>query len=182
MFLMVISEILPLFVNILSVDHKFFFLIGRIHRYQFKCNFFLYFWNWNKMNLKVYQFLKLRTAKDVVNKMSKKPRSRAPFNSQHAKGPKHYWNLHGNPFIIFTHNSEENRVGKLSLLVISRILAWFVNILTLDLKYSLCNPESSFWIFEFTSKICIVVNILKRKIILTAYVFLQLKTAKDVVR
>ena len=37
------------------------------------------------MTLIAYVFSKLRTAKDVVRKMSKIPCSKAPFDSQHSK-------------------------------------------------------------------------------------------------
>ena len=33
-----------------------------------------------------YIFLKLKTAKEMVRKMSKKPRFKTPFDSQHPKG------------------------------------------------------------------------------------------------
>ena len=57
-------------------------------------NFLLHFRNPNqylntlkeKITLVSYVFPKLRTAKDDVRKVSKKPCFRAPFNSQHAKG------------------------------------------------------------------------------------------------
>ena len=41
------------------------------------------------ITLIVYVLTKLQTAKDVVRQMSKKPRFRTPFESQHVKGPKH---------------------------------------------------------------------------------------------
>ena len=41
----------------------------------------------NKMTLRAYVFPKLKTAKDVVRKVSEKPGSRLPFNSQHGKEP-----------------------------------------------------------------------------------------------
>ena len=60
-----------------------------------KCfsNFLLHFWNTNqnlnisekKMTLIAYVFPKSQTPKHVVGQISKKPRFRTPFNSQHAK-------------------------------------------------------------------------------------------------
>ena len=94
-------------------------VIARISGNQFKCtylrnkfffsSFLLHFSNLRQnliilqknMALIAYVFPKLETKKQVVSQMSKKPRFRTTFDSQHVKGSKHCLNLHRNTFIMF---------------------------------------------------------------------------------
>ena len=82
---------------------RIFFVIVRIYRNQLKrkylknkkkfLDFLLHFWNLHSILfffkkryiLIVYVLQKLRTGKDVVRQMSKKPRFRIPFDSLHVK-------------------------------------------------------------------------------------------------
>ena len=112
--------------------------------------FLLHFWNLNqisnilkkKMTLIVYVFPKLRTEKDVVRKMSKNPRSRAPFDSQHAKVCQTLLESARHHFYHIYSSLWEKHSLKMSLLVISEILALFLNIMNADYKHSLCNREN----------------------------------------
>ena len=85
----------------------------------------------------------------------------------------------------------------MSLLVIVKILALFVNMLTGDHKYSLCNRENlqQFIQMHLSKKQKVIsdfvlyywnlhetLNILEKKMTLIAYVFPKLRTAKGVVR
>ena len=82
------------------------------------------------------------------------------------------------------------------LLVMSETLALFVDTLTADDKYSLCNRENLqqkiqvhlskkkrfFRIFCSSSVTYIILAIFSNKMTLLAYLFSKLQTAKDVVR
>ena len=70
--------------------------------------------------------------------MSKKPRFRKPFDSQPVKGFQTLVNLYDSTFIIFFITQRENYF-EMSLLLIFEILGHFVNTLTADEKYYLCN-------------------------------------------
>ena len=64
------------------------------------------------MTLTIYLFPKLRTGKDVVIQMSKKPlRFRTTFDSQHAKGLQTLVKSAQQHFYHIFHNSGANRVG-----------------------------------------------------------------------
>ena len=69
-----------------------------------------------KMTVITYVFRTLRTAKDVLRKMSKMPGFRAPFHSQPAKGSHTLLKSARYRSITFPHR-------KMSLLLISEILA-----------------------------------------------------------
>ena len=114
------------------------------------------------------------------------------------KGPKHSWNLHGTPFIIISHPSVGNTVGK-CLLVTSEILALFFNILIGHHKCSLCSRESlqqsiqmhlykkqtifsEFFALFLKCTTNYVVHFRKETVVLTACLFPKLWTAKDVIR
>ena len=59
-----------------------------------------------------YVFTKLRTAKGVIKNCLTSPILEHCSTVDMLKGPKHCWNLHGSTFVIFSHHSERNTVGK----------------------------------------------------------------------
>ena len=67
------------------------------------------------MTLIVHVFPKLRIAKDVVSRMSKKPHFRTPFDSQHVKGTAwkvSKWGvISGSYFPAFVLNTERHEVS-----------------------------------------------------------------------
>ena len=102
---LVVSEILRLFVNILTPDEKYSLLVkASVYINQFKCNYLLtkkYFLNillhfrnvnksWNtlkkKMSLRGYFFLKLQSREGGVTYMPEKPCVRTFMDGQHVKG------------------------------------------------------------------------------------------------
>ena len=95
-----------------------------------------------KITLIYYVLPKLETAKEEASWMSKKFRFRTSFNNQHAK---RFQSLQKSPAKNFYHTISW-LTGKfncnMSLLVISKILGLFVNILTADDKYSLRNSKN----------------------------------------
>ena len=151
MSLLLISEILQLFVNILTST---LFVIGGIYSNQFNCNYprnkkfflgsLLCLWNIHqifnflekKMTLIAYVFPKLWSAKGVARYISMKPRSRTSFHSQHAKGSQRLLKYVRQLIYPILLSLCEKKSWKMSPLVISEILALFVY------KYSLCNKEN----------------------------------------
>ena len=83
-------------------------------------NFLVHLWNLYQilnilkrtMILIAYVFPELQTAKYLVTPMSKKPRFRTPFDSQHVKGLKQLWNLGDSTFIKFHYHYEITWLGK----------------------------------------------------------------------
>ena len=65
------------------------------------------------MTLIAFVFPRLRTAKDVVRKMVKKPRFRTPFDSQHTKGCQNLLKSGRQHFYHFYLYLEGNGVGKI---------------------------------------------------------------------
>ena len=121
--------------------------------------------------------------------MSRKPRFRTLFDSQHAKGSL--------KFVNFFHHSGGLLSWKMSLLVISETSALFVNTLTAKAKYFLRNnynlrqpiqmqlskKQNTFsGFFAAFLKLHQTLNILNKEMTLIAYVFRKLQTAKNVVR
>ena len=94
------------------------------------------------MTLMAYIYPILRTANDVVRKMSKRPPFRTPFNSQHAQGSQTLPKSALLYFYDIFSSSRRNYRWKMSVLVIYEILGLFVNILTADHNYHLCNREN----------------------------------------
>ena len=94
------------------------------------------------MTLIAYFFPKLQTVKDVVGWISKKPRFRTLFDSQHVKESqtlvKSAWQ-----YFYHTYSSLGAKLTwKLYPLVICEILEAFVNNLTVDEKYPLRNSDN----------------------------------------
>ena len=94
------------------------------------------------ITLIVYVLTKLRTAKDVVRQMSKKPRFRTPFESRHVKGSQalvksawqHFYHIFSSLWDILS--------WKMSLLVICKILRVFVNTFTVGDEHFLRNSQN----------------------------------------
>ena len=113
-------------------------------------SFLLHFWNLHEISniVKIKVTLtpdvlpKMWTAKDVFIQTCKEPRFRTPFDSQQAKGsqtllkstPHHFYH-------IFSSLPEEWGCN-MSPLVTCEILVLFLNTLTADDKYSLCNSKN----------------------------------------
>ena len=114
--------------------------------------------------LVTYVFQKLPNAKD---------------DSQHAKGSQALLKSARYCFYHIFPALWEKCSCKMSFLLIFEILPLFVNILTADHKRSLCNRKNLCFISEIYIKFW---TFPKKKMILTTYVFLKWKTAKDVVR
>ena len=74
--------------------------------------------------------------------MSKKPRSRTPLASQHVKGCQTLLKFSRQHCYHIFSSLSGKLSRKISLLVICKILGLFVNTLTADGKYSLCNREN----------------------------------------
>ena len=129
--------------------------------------------------------------------MFKKLRFRKPFDIQHAKraqtllkSAQHYF------YHIFSSICRKLHC-RMSLLVICKILGLFVNTLSVDDKYSLCNSDKLLQAIQIqlskNIKLVLIVLLLfwnlgqilknlKKNVTFTVYVFLKLWTAKDVVR
>ena len=89
------------------------------------------------MSLRGYIFRNYRLQKAGLVKCLKSPVSEHLWTANMLKGPKRCFNLHGRIFLIFFDHSERKSAQKISVLVISKILRLFVNILIPDDKYSL---------------------------------------------
>ena len=79
------------------------------------------------MNLIAHAFPKLRSAKEVVGKMSKKPRFRTSFESRHAKRSQKLLKSTRQHFYQIFLSLREKWSWTISLSVISEILRLFVN-------------------------------------------------------
>ena len=125
-----ISEILGLFVNILTADHRYSFQIRenfqestqmQLSKKQksiselFVPFFEIYIicWTfWEKVTLIAYEFPKLRLQNTQLDNCLKSPLSEHRSTVNMLKGRKHCWNLHDSTFTIFPHISEGKRTGK----------------------------------------------------------------------
>ena len=65
-----------------------------------------------KMTLTAFVFPKLRTPKTSLDKCLKSHVSEDPLTNNMVNLPKHCWNLHHRPFIIFIDHCQGNWVGK----------------------------------------------------------------------
>ena len=74
--------------------------------------------------------------------MSRKPRFRTPFNSQHAKRSQTLLESVQQHFYHISSSLWGKLSWKMSLLVICEILGLFLNTLIVDDKYFLCNSEN----------------------------------------
>ena len=123
-------------------------------------------------------FPKIRTAKDVVRKISKKARFRTQFNSEHTKVSQTLLKLALLNFYHLFSSLWRKWNWKMSLLMISEILKLFINILTADYKHYICNKHNlqqfvqmqlsekkkSLWMFSFISEMYIqLLNILRKR-------------------
>ena len=152
---LVVSEMLRLFVNVLTPDEKYSLSLSvkaGVQRNQLKCNYlqfkkyffnlFLHFRNihqiWNtlkeKMQLISDFFLNLKTVKSWLLKCVKRALSENLWMLSIIKGPKHKLNLHGSIFVIFFWSPWGEISLKSSVLVVSEMLRLFVNVLTPDEK------------------------------------------------
>ena len=152
---LVTCEILRLFVNTLTVDDKYSLRnrenLRQTIEMQFskkQRSFKWYFTGFlkstsnfehfekKKMTLRAPVLPNLRIVKHVVRWIFKIPVSQHSSKMSMIKGPKHCWNLQDRCFIRFFHQFAGGCVVK-SLLVISKVVGLFVNILTANGKYSL---------------------------------------------
>ena len=95
-----------------------------------------------KMTLIADVFPKLRTPKYVVKQMSKKSRFRGHFDRQDGKGDQTMLKFERNQLYHISWSLWRQLFWKQSLLVISKVLRIFVNILTADDKYFLLNRNN----------------------------------------
>ena len=136
------------------------FGIVRICNSLFKCNylknenlflnFLFHLWNLHQI-LNIFEkkiivignvLAKLQTFKDLVKKLSWKPRFRISFDSQHGNGYQaHEKSTWEHLYHIFW-SLWEKMICKVSPLFIFEILGVFVNTLTTDDKYPVRNCES----------------------------------------
>ena len=86
-------------------------------------------------------FRNYRLQKAWLDKCLESCVSENPWTLNVLKGLKHYWNLHSITFIIFFSSICRKVHCRMSLLVICKILGLFVNTLSVDDKYSLCNSD-----------------------------------------
>ena len=126
------------------------------------------------MNLIAHAFPKLRSAKEVVGKMSKKPRFRTSFESQHAKRSQKLLKSTRQHFYQIFLSLREKWSWTISLSVISEILRLFVN--KFVNKKLFLNLLLHFWNLHQ------ILNISKKMMILVAHLSPKLRTAKGVVR
>ena len=130
-------------------------------------------------------FAKLWTPKNAGRLMFKKSHFRRPFNKQHGKSEReNLWHIY---WLMW-----RQLISKECLLVTCKVLRLFVNTLTADDKYYLLNRDNltqpiqmqlsqeqktfSHWNLDW------ILNISKKKMILTADVFPKLRIPKNVVR
>ena len=155
-FVVVVSEILRLFVTILTTGGKYFLSVkASVYRNKFKCNyveikkyflnFFLHFRNVHKFlntlkerwGSEVLYSWNHRLQKVVLLKCLKNPVSEHLWALNMVRGPKHCLNQHGSIFFRIFWSVWKKIRPKNSGLVVSEILRLFVNILTPDGKCSL---------------------------------------------
>ena len=103
------------------------------------------------MSLMPYVFPKSQTAKDLDRPMSKRRYFRTPFDSQHVKGSKRHMKSAYQQFYHIFSSLWRKVSFKMFLLVTSEIFGLFVNTLTADDLYFLCNSENkkrflNFWL------------------------------------
>ena len=113
------------------------------------------------------------------------------------KDPKNLLNLHESTFMNLSCHCKGNLSGKPLLLVIFELLRLFVETMTADDKYSLCNiwkfpglikmrfPKNLKYFVHFFlnfRNLNQIANILKKEMTLIPYLFRKLQTLKDMVR
>ena len=111
--------------------------------------FFLYFWHLHQIlhilkETKPSQLIYFRNyglQKKWLDKSLKSSISGHRLTVNMPKCPRHCWNLHCSSFIIFYHHYEGKKLENVSFGDIWN-LRLFVNILTANHKYSLCNKEN----------------------------------------
>ena len=89
-----------------------------------------------------YVFPKSQTPKDLDRPMSKRRYFRTPFDSQHVKGSKRHMKSAYQQFYHIFSSLWRKVSFKMFLLVTSEIFGLFVNTLTADDLYFLCNSEN----------------------------------------
>ena len=130
----------------------------------------------------------------MVRQISNYPRFRTSFDSQYVRGSKILPKSPREHFFSYFSSLWWELSCKMSFFVICEIVGLFVETLTANDKYSLCNSKNlfkcnylrsklfflkfllDFWIFDQ------VLNILKKKVTLRTYVFSKLQSVKDVAR
>ena len=139
-------------------------------------------------------FPKLQTVKFWLDRSLNSVVSEDPSTFNMLKSPKHLWNLHESTFIIFFSHSEDKRIPKISPLLKFEILRLFLKTLAADDTYAV-------WVYadlQFPIQMQLsekretflfhlwhlhqYLNILKKKMMVIANVFLRLPTVKDLVR
>ena len=130
-YVLVVSEILRLFVNILTPDEKYSVSVKTtVSPNQFKCNYlksknifwifffisktYIKFWIlWKKRwAAEIICFRKYRLQKASLMKCLKSPVSEHLWAVNMLKAPKHCLNLHGSIFVIFFDHSERTWARK----------------------------------------------------------------------
>ena len=126
--------------------------------------------------------------------MSKKLRFRTPLDMQHAEGSQTLPKSARRNIDCICSSLCQNLSSNISLLVISGLFGLFVNTLTTDDKYSLCNRDNlgepieillskkqKCFFLQFLlhfSNLYQILNILEKKMTFINYVFSKLRTAK----
>ena len=149
-----------------------------------------------KMTLIAYVFLKWQTARFVIRQMSKKPNLRTPFNNGHVEGSQTHVKSAWQHICQFFSWLWGRLTWKMFLLVICKILGYFVNTLNVHDKYclgngeilsqpvqmQLSNKQSFSQFFAPHLKSGSVFEHFEKKTALSAYTFPKLWIAKDVIR
>ena len=141
--------------------------------------------------------LRLRPAKNVVRYMCKKSRFRLPFQKEYGKRVSTLFEFEWKHLHHIYWSTGRQLSCKKSVLVICKSLKLFVNTMSVVDNCSLAHRENLMEPFHMrlSQKIKIflnfflnfqnlrwILNIFKKKMILTAYLFLKLRPAKKVVR
>ena len=167
-------------------------------------NFLFNFWNLHqilnilkeKMIVIDNLFPKLQTAKNLVRKLSKTRRFRARFDSQHVKASQIIPKSPLECFYPVFPSFSEKLIRKLSPLVLGEVLQVFANTLTPDekhcvkdckkfglpIKMQLSEKQNFFSIFLFHFwNLHQILNVLKKRMIVIANLFLKYKTVRNLV-
>ena len=164
---------------------------------QFFAAFLKSRWNLNALNQKMtlitFVFAIWRTTKTRLDKCLKSPVWGDYSTSNIVKVPKHCWNLHRITFIIIRWSLPSQLSWKTSLLLTCKVLGLLVNTLAGDEKYPVLDRDNltipvqmqlsmkknlfSVFLLVFWS-LAEILNVLKKKMTLIAFVFSKLRTRK----
>ena len=164
--------------------------------------FFSLFWNVHhtlnilkkRSSSSLMYFRNYRLSKFWLDRSLNSVVSEDPSTFNMLKSPKHLWNLHESTFIIFFSHSEDKMIPKISPLLKFEILRLFLKTLAADDTYAVwvyadlqfpiqmqLSEKRETFLFHLWN-LHQYLNILKKKMMVIANVFLRLPTVKDLVR